>query len=265
MKKALLVISFGTSYADTFEKNIVRCEEELSMTFSDRDCFRAFTSEMIIRKLSKRDGQQIDNPKKALQRLYDMGYEDVLVQSLHIINGDEFEKVSKQVDAYQNKFHRLKLGTPLLSSFDDFTQVIEAISSNLPQLNDNEHVVLMGHGATHHAFTAYACLDHLLQSKQLPIHVGAVESYPEVSLVIERLKRNSAERVHLIPLMLVAGDHAINDMASDDEDSWKTQMQSNGIAVTTWLNGLGENPAIREMFVKHLRAVANELEDEEVC
>jgi len=120
---------------------------------------------------------------------------------------------------------------------------------------------LMGHGATHHAFTAYACLDHMLQSHHLPIHVGAVESYPEVELVVERLTLKGVKKVHLMPLMLVAGDHAINDMASEDEGSWSSVIRHAGIEVKVWLQGLGENTTIRELFVEHLNHAVNRAEE----
>lgn len=253
MKKALLVISFGTTYRDTREKNIDACEQQLAATFGDRDLFRAFTSGMIIRKLSLRDAMEIDNPRQALQRLAELGYQDVAVQSLHVINGDEYEKVASEVRAHQPHFQRLVLGTPLLSDFNDYERLMQALSQQMPALAADERVVFMGHGASHHAFSAYACLDHLMSARGFPARVGAVESYPEISLIIEGLKRAAVRKVHLMPLMLVAGDHATNDMASDDEDSWKTQLEVAGIQATPWLQGLGENSLIREMFVEHLQ------------
>ena len=261
MKKALLVISFGTSYAETCEKNITACEQRLAAENPDRDLFRAFTSEMIIRKLAKRDGLQIDNPQQALARLAAAGYQDVVIQSLHVINGDEYEKVVRQVNAHQHQFFHLRLGTPLLTTHDDFEQMIAAMQSQMPELAEDERVVFMGHGATHHAFSAYACLDHMLMTKQIPAMVGAVESYPEIEGIIARLKQQHVRKVHLMPLMLVAGDHAINDMASDEEDSWKTQLAHAGIEAQAWLQGLGENPLVQQMFIEHLDAVMEQSEE----
>ncbi|MDU7483112.1 MAG: sirohydrochlorin cobaltochelatase [Hafnia alvei] len=261
MKKAILIISFGTSYHETRAKTIDACERRLAESCPDRDAFRAFTSEMIIRKLAKRDGMQIDNPNQALQRLAEQGYQDVVIQSLHIINGDEYEKVVTQVRAHAGMFKRLRIGVPLLSSHDDFEQLIAAMKSQMPALADDERVVFMGHGATHHAFAAYACLDHMLMNHQIPAMVGAVESYPEIHHVVTRLQQQNVRRVHLMPLMLVAGDHAINDMASDDEDSWKTQLAQAGIEATPWLQGLGENPLIQQMFVEHLHDVLHQAEE----
>lgn len=258
MKKALLVVSFGTSYPDTCEKNIVACERELAASCPDRDLFRAFTSGMIIRKLKQRDGIEIDTPLQALQKLAGQGYQDVAIQSLHIINGDEYEKIVREAQSMRPLFARLTLGAPLLSSHDDYLQLMQALRQQMPALTTNETVVFMGHGASHHAFSAYACLDHMMTSRRFPARVGAVESYPEVDILIDSLRQQGVTGVHLMPLMLVAGDHAINDMASDEEDSWKTLFNAAGIPATPWLNGLGENPAVRAMFVAHLRQALNQ-------
>ena len=252
MKKALLVISFGTSYAETREKNIESCEKQLAAAFPGRDFFRAFTSGMIIRKLKERDNLHINNPEEALRHLLEQGYEDVAIQSLHVINGDEYEKIVGQVEKYRQFFRYLRVGKPLLSSFEDYSQLIDALHFQMPELKADERVVFMGHGATHHAFSAYACLDHMMTNSGFPGRVGAVESYPEIDLIIKGLKAENVRKVHLMPLMLVAGDHAINDMASDEEDSWKTQLEHAGIEATAWLQGMGENNMIRQMFVEHL-------------
>ncbi|REF28266.1 sirohydrochlorin cobaltochelatase [Xenorhabdus cabanillasii] len=260
MKKALLVISFGTSYPETLKNNIEACEQQLASVFPDRDLFRAFTSGMIIRKLRQRDSIYIDTPHDALTRLHHAGYNDVAVQCLHIINGDEYEKVLREVEKFRPRFKRLVLGTPLLSHFDDYLQLMQALRHQLPLLATNECVVFMGHGTAHHAFSAYACLDHLMNHYHFPARVGAVESYPELPLVIKGLKAQKIRKVYLMPLMLVAGDHAINDMASDEEDSWKSQLERAGITAIPKLQGLGENPMIRQMFVEHLADALNDRE-----
>ncbi len=262
MKKALLVISFGTSYHETCEKNIVACERDLAASCPDRTLFRAFTSGMIIRKLKQRDNLHIDTPLQALQKLAEQGYQDVAIQSLHIINGDEYEKIVREVQSVRHLFKRMVIGAPLLSSHDDYMHLMQALARQMPALADGEKVVFMGHGASHHAFAAYACLDHMMAAHRFPARVGAVESYPEIDVVIDGLRREGISAVHLMPLMLVAGDHAINDMASDDEESWKTQFEHVGIAATPWLQGLGENSDIRAMFVAHLhQALSQQLEE----
>ncbi|WP_039058547.1 sirohydrochlorin cobaltochelatase [Enterobacter sp. Bisph1] len=261
MKKALLVVSFGTSYHDTREKNIAACEQELAASCPDRTLFRAFTSGMIIRKLKQRDNLHIDTPLEALQKLAELGYQDVAIQSLHIINGDEYDKLVREAQSLRPLFKRLVIGAPLLSRHGDYQQLMQALASQMPPVAADERVVFMGHGTSHHAFAAYACLDHMMTAQRFPARVGAVESYPEINLVIESLRQEGVKAVHLMPLMLVAGDHAINDMASDDDDSWKMQFAQAGISATPWLQGLGENAAIRAMFVAHLQqALSQQLE-----
>lgn len=254
MKKAILVISFGTSYLETRKKTIEACERRLAAACPDRDFFRAFTSSMIMAKLAKRDGEQIDNPEQALNRLYEAGYQDVAIQSLHVINGDEYEKIVAQIDAFRDRFQRLVIGKPLISGYDDYLALTEALKTQMPPLAEDERVVFMGHGATHHAFAAYACLDHIFSHSGVPAIVGAVESYPEIDVVVERLKKEQVRKVHLMPLMIVAGDHAINDMASDEEDSWNTIIRRAGIETQCWLQGLGENARIQDLFVAHLQS-----------
>ncbi|EAR9556286.1 precorrin-6A/cobalt-precorrin-6A reductase [Salmonella enterica subsp. enterica serovar Cerro] len=229
----------------------------LAASCPDRDLFRAFTSGMIIRKLRQRDGIDIDTPLQALQKLAAQGYQDVAIQSLHIINGDEYEKIVREVQLLRPLFTRLTLGVPLLSSHNDYVQLMQALRQQMPSLRQTEKVVFMGHGASHHAFAAYACLDHMMTAQRFPARVGAVESYPEVDILIDSLRDEGVTGVHLMPLMLVAGDHAINDMASDDGDSWKMRFNAAGIPATPWLSGLGENPAIRAMFVAHLHQALN--------
>lgn len=252
MKKALLTISFGTTYAQARERNIDACELRLANAFSDRDPFRAFTSGMIMRKLAQRDGLLIDSPQQALERLWRQGYRDVAIQSLHIINGDEYEKIKHHAALWRPKFDALYLGAPLLNEERDYDRLIIALEAQMPPLADDERVVFMGHGTRHHAFAAYACLDHMLGARGIPALIGAVESYPDLQVVMARLQAQRVRKVHLMPLMLVAGDHAVNDMASDAPDSWKSQLQRAGYACVCRVRGLGENPLVQQLFADHL-------------
>ncbi len=261
IKKALLVISFGTSYNEVRIKNIEACEQALARACPDRDLYRAFTSKMIMKKLAERDQLLIDDPKQALQRLYDAGYRDIAIQSLHVINGDSYEEIMVTVRTFQDQLKHdaadhiaIHVGKPLLNSIDDYHALIAALQSQMPPLAEDERVVFMGHGAEHFAFSAYACLDHMLSNRGIAAIVGAVESYPEIKWVINRLQSQQIRKVHLMPLMIVAGDHAINDMASDEEDSWCSQIQAAGIQTQCWMQGLGENTHIQNLFVAHLHS-----------
>lgn len=251
MKKAVLVVSFGTSYKETREKTIEVCERKIKEAFEGYDFFRAFTSNMIIRKLKNRDNIHIENPIEALDRLHKEGYEEVIVQTLHIICGEEYTKLKEQISEYSNKFEKITLGRPLLSQIDDYKETVEALKLQIPKLEDNEAIVFMGHGTEHEAHSAYPALDYMLKQENLKAYVGTVEGYPEIEEVIVNLKKDKISKVRLMPFMLVAGDHAINDMAGDDDDSWNTILNKSGFETKIHLKGLGENESIQNKFVKH--------------
>ena len=251
MKKAILVVSFGTSYKETREKTIEACEKKIKEAFKDYDFFRAFTSNMIIRKLKNRDNIHIENPIEALDRLYKEGYKEVVVQTLHIICGEEYTKLKEQINSYNDKFEKIVLGRPLLSQIDDYKETIEALKLQIPNLENDEAIVFMGHGTEHEAHSAYPALDYMLKQDNIKAYVGTVEGYPEIDEVIVNLKKDKISKVILMPFMLVAGDHAINDMAGDEEDSWNTILKENGFKTEVFLKGLGENEGIQNKFVKH--------------
>lgn len=257
MKKAILVVSFGTSYHDTMKKTIEVCENKIKESFIDYDVFRAFTSNKIIRKLSTRDNIKIDNPLQALTKIHEKGYKEVIVQTLHIINGEEFEKLKNNVKLFEDKFDKILLGKPLLTSIDDYKETINALKLQMSNLEKDEAVVLMGHGTVHEAHSSYTCLDYMLEDYDIKAYVGTVEGYPELDNVIKKLRKNNISKVKLMPFMLVAGDHAKNDMASDEEDSWKSILIKEGFEVDIHLKGLGENPKIQDIFVSHINDLVN--------
>lgn len=250
MKKAVLVISFGTSYRETREKTIEACEKRIAAAFEGYDFFRAFTSNMIIRKIARVEGLQIENPTEALDRLAAEGYEEVVIQSLHIICGEEYTKLKEQVASYKNQFKKICLGRPLLTQIEDYKAAVEAVKPQLPTLHEGEAIVFMGHGTEHEAHSAYPALDYMMEQEDMKAYIGTVEGYPELDEVINRLEKNEVKTVYLMPFMLVAGDHALNDMAGE-EDSWKVTLEEKGYEVKVILQGLGENPKIQERFVIH--------------
>lgn len=251
MKKAILVVSFGTSYKETRKKTIEACEAKIQDAFEGYDFHRAFTSNTIIRILKKRDNINIENPIEALERLYEEGYTEVIVQTLHIICGEEYTKLKEQISKYENKFERIVLGRPLLTQIEDYKETVEAIKHQLPELGKDEAIVLMGHGTYHESHSAYPALDYMLKQEGIKGYVGTVEGYPEIEEVISNLERDNISRVRLMPFMLVAGDHAINDMAGDEANSWKSILNKKGFMTEIHLNGLGENEHIQNKFVRH--------------
>jgi len=252
-KKAILVVSFGTSYAEIRKITIEACENAIKTAFPKHEIRRAFTSNMIISILKKRDNILIDTPREALQKLRDEGFSEVIVQSLHVIPGSEFHDVVKIVRQHTSAFETLCLGMPLLTAMHDYMAVIEALGAQLPKFKEDEAVVFMGHGSCHPANAAYATLERVLEDTGYPgVFVGTVEGYPALEHVIKRLRTHTIKKVTLMPLMLIAGGHAQNDMAGDKDDSWKTILEKEGFLVDIYLHGLGENAGIRQIYVNHI-------------
>lgn len=267
MKKAILVVSFGTTYQAGMELGIESIENKMKVKFPDYEVRRAFTSRIIIKRLAARDGLQIDTEKEALQRLQDEGYQEVYIQPLHVVVGEEYDKVKKIVvhSAHGKAFHKIVIGRPLLyytgqeGKPDDYLNAIQAIQEQFPKLNSHEAVLLMGHGGVHPANTAYAALQMKIEDAGLDhVFVYTVEGYPILESVIKKLKMKAIKKVTLMPFMLVAGDHVKNDMASDEDDSAKSQLIKDGFEVDVYLHGLGENHKIQDIYVQHLKDVMNE-------
>lgn len=258
MKKAILVVSFGTSYPDTLEKTILATENTIAAAFPGWEVRRAFTSSMIMKKLFRRDGVQIDNVAQAMAKLEAEGFTHVAVQPTHVMHGEEYEKLLKQLAPYRLRL-QVQVGEPLLDKQADYEAVTSALLSWLPQPEENEALVLMGHGTPHFANASYGQLEQNLQDACDRVYVATVEGYPTLERVMAQLaKRPEIRRITLAPFMLVAGDHARNDMAGS-EDSWKQQLEEQGYDVTCILKGLGECPEIRELFVQHCREAVEAL------
>ena len=255
MKKALLVVSFGTTFHDTLEKTIGAIERDLAAAFPDRDLYRAFTSGMIIRRLKERDGISIDNTQEALEHLAGMGYTDVLLQSTHVMNGEERDKMMAHALPFVERFQSLTFGAPLLTEIEDYRAAAKALLARLPEKREDSAIVYMGHGTEHHANAVYALLEYVLHDMgRTDIHIGTVEGYPGFEEVCRRLEeQGNVKNVLLVPLMVVAGDHARNDLAGEEPDSWRRRLEAVGLRVEWVLEGLGENPAIRSVFVRHAR------------
>jgi sirohydrochlorin cobaltochelatase len=258
-EKGILVVSFGTSYPETRKLTIEATEKRIAEAFPDYEVRRAFTSHIIIKILKER-GLMIDKPEEALAKMYEEGFSEVIVQPLHLMPGEEFhEKILKNVAPYEDAFEKIAVGRPLLSYTEDYHNVVDALDSQIPSLGSGEAVVFMGHGTHHPANAAYAMLQRVFDDHGSGIYVGTVEGYPILDDVIPLLERDRIRKVTLMPLMLVAGDHASNDMAGDEEDSWKMILLDKGYEVDIYLHGMGENPAIQDLYVRNVKdAMAGE-------
>lgn len=253
-KKAILVVSFGSSHLDTLEKNIDRIEQQIQETFPDYRVYRAFTSQMILKKLKKVENLHFNTVKEAMEQMAADGIENVVVQPTHIINGIENDCMLCDVMEYTEQFKKIRVGKPLLTSVDDYKKSIHAMMAEV-ELSEDEALVLMGHGTDHHANSAYPTLEYTFHSLGYnQVLVGTVEGFPDLKNVMAKLEISGRKKVTLMPFMLVAGDHAKNDMAGD-EDSWKSGLMDAGYEVKAVIKGLGEMRGIRNIYIEHIEAV----------
>lgn len=257
-KKAILAVSFGTSHNDTKKITIDAIEKDMQDAFPAYSLYRAWTSKMIIKKVNSRDGVHIYTVKEAMEQMLQDGITDVLIQPTHVINGIENDLMKEDALAFQEQFHSISFGDPLLTSEQDNLAVIDAITSEFKDLTKDEVLVLMGHGTTHYANAIYAALDYTFKDKGYQnIFLGTVEAYPTMESLLKMVHAYQPKKVVLAPFMIVAGDHAKNDMASNEPDSWYSQFKAEGYNVEPILKGLGEYPGIRKLFIEHLKAIDN--------
>ncbi len=253
-KKGILVVSFGTSYLDAQQDNIVPVEQAIADALPEYEMRRAFGSGMIIKKLLKRDGIVIDTVEEALERFCQDGYSDLIIQPTYIIQGIEFDELKETVARYRMKFESIRIGYPLLDCQDDYVRIIQALDKEFGFKKSQDAFVFVGHGTGHFANACYPALEQQLHTSGFSnVFVGTVEGYPQLEDVQEQLKKAGFRKVTLIPLMLVAGDHAHNDIAGDDEDSWKSTLERDGLSVSCVQRGMGSYPLIQRMFAEHAR------------
>ena len=253
MKKALAVISFGTTVPEA-RRSIARIEETLCASMPDYDFYRAFTSSIVRTKIEREEGVRIPGAGELAEQLLAAGYEEVRCQSLHIMPGLEYEKMCRELAPYREKFARFSVGAPLLAAPEDCRRLCEALLSEMTERAREEAWVYMGHGSEHFANAVYSGLENQFRALGAErVYVGTVEGFPGLDYIRSRLRARQARRVTLAPLMIVAGDHAQNDLAGDGEDSWKSILTRDGFEVRFDLRGLGEFAAVREQFALHCR------------
>ncbi|MFZ7120087.1 MAG: sirohydrochlorin cobaltochelatase [Eubacteriaceae bacterium] len=251
-KKALLVVSFGSSFIENREAAIDATESVLADAFSDYDFYRAFTSKTIIDIYEKRDQVDILSVNEAIENIYNDGYGEVLVVPTLVINGEEHEEMTEDLEPFMDKFEEFTISSPLLSTYEDYVTLVEALVEEMPETAEDEAIVLMGHGTEHEGNSAYGTLDYVFKDEGYEdVFVGTVEGFPTFDTVLKNLKKGGYTKVTLMPSMIVAGDHAHNDMAGDEEDSWKNLLKSEGYDVEFIMQGLGELSAIQQLFVDH--------------
>ena len=279
----LLVVSFGTSFNDSRVKDIKGIEDALQAAYPDWSVRRAFTAQIIINHVQARDGEKIDNMQQAMDRAVENGVKNLVVQPTHLMHGAEYDEMMEMVDSYRDQFESVAIAEPLLGEVGSDATVINADKEAVAKAitaeavktagfdsldaaaEDGTAFVFMGHGTSHTAKVSYTQMQSQMNALGYKnVFIGTVEGEPEETAcenVIEAVKAAGYTKVVLRPLMVVAGDHANNDMAGDDEDSWKSQFEASGEfdSVDCQIAGLGEVADIQQLYVAHTKAAVDSL------
>ena len=279
----LLAVSFGTSFNDSRAKDIKGIEDALQAAYPDWSVRRAFTAQIIINHVQARDGEKIDNMEQAMERAVANGVKNLVVQPTHLMHGAEYDEMMEMIDSYRDKFESVAIAEPLLGEVgndatvinEDKEEVAKAVTAEAVQTagyqsltaaaEDGTAFVFMGHGTSHTAKVSYSQMQTTMGTLGYDnVFIGTVEGEPEETScenVIEAVKAAGYTKVVLRPLMVVAGDHANNDMAGPDEDSWLSQFNASGdfASVDCQIAGLGEIDAIQQQYVAHTKAAIDSL------
>ena len=262
-KPVILVVSFGTSYNDSRHITIGAIEDAIRETYPDYDVRRAFTAQIIIDKLAERDGIVIDNFEQAMDKLVEEGVQKVIVQPTHLMAGYEYTDVLNSLQSnYADKFEAIVLGDPLLTSDEDYSEVVEAICDATAEYDDGQTAIcFMGHGTEADSNGDYAHLQQVLtDAGHTSYFVGTVEATPTFDDVVEAAQAAGFTKAVLRPLMVVAGDHANNDMAdTEDPDSFASKFIAAGFEVECVVEGLGQLVAIDDIYVRHVADAITQL------
>ena len=279
----LLVVSFGTSFNDSRAEDVKGIEDALAEAYPDWSVRRAFTAQIIINHVEARDDEVIDNMQQALDRAVENGVKNLVVQPTHLMHGAEYDEMTEAINGYKDKFESVAIAEPMLGEVGDDATVINDDKKAVAQAITDEACkeagfdsmdaaaeagtafVFMGHGTSHTANVTYDQMQTQMENLGFKnAFIGTVEGKPEDTAcdkVIEKVKEAGYKNVVLRPLMVVAGDHANNDMAGDDEDSWKSQFVASGNfdKVDCQIEGLGRVEAVEKLYVEHTKAAIDSL------
>ena len=254
-ERELLVVSFGTSFNDSRRLTIGAIEKALADAFPDLSTRRAFTAQIVIDHVKARDGEVIDNFEEAMDRALNNGVKEIFIQPTHLMTGYEYDDVVASAAKYADAFDKIVIGKNLLASDEDFTEVATIVHDATASYDDGKTaIVFMGHGTEHEANSVYPKMQQTFETLGYANYfIGTVEAEPSLEDVLEDVKAGGYEKVVLQALMIVCGDHANNDMAGDEEDSWKSVFEAEGFEVECILKGLGEFEGIQQLFVQHAK------------
>ncbi|MDE6795352.1 MAG: sirohydrochlorin cobaltochelatase [Muribaculaceae bacterium] len=253
-KSAIVMVHFGTTYDDTRSVTIDAINDKVATTFPGVKVIEAYTSRIIISRLAKRGIKKL-TPQEALLQLAADGYKYVVIQSTNVIDGIEAEVLRKEAALMAPFFDELRVGKPLLYSIDDCQKVVAALQRRYEgSLGKNSGAVFIGHGTSTPANAIYSQIDYMFSVDGAPhFHTATVEGYPTYETTLRKLKEERVGRVTLVPFMFVAGDHARNDI----DGEWRELLEKEGFQVTVVIEGLGQLPAIQDLYIDHLKAAWN--------
>lgn len=266
-KDAIVVMSFGTTYKENRSKTIEATVKDIEKSHPGVKVVTAFTSHIIIDRIAKNEGINYPTPEQALENLRAEGYTRIALVSLDVIPGMEYEYKKAVFHNYKKNFKKMTFATPLMywqgqeEQADDVEDFIKALFTEVKKPAKNSAVLLMAHGTPQPANAYYSVIQAKLDEMGYKnVFVYTVEGWPNLETVIPKLKANKVKNITLVPIMMVAGDHANNDMAGDEEDSHKTILTKAGFSVSAYLHGLGENKAIRDLYVNRANDAWNALQ-----
>ena len=266
-KDAIVVMTFGTTFAENRAKTIDATIEGIKAAHPGVKVVTAYTSHIIIDRVAANEGIKYPTPEEALAQLKAEGYTRVALTTLDVIPGMEYNYKLGVFNSYKQDFKKMTIGTPLMywqgqeEQADDVTEVLEAFATQFPKTKKGEGIVMMAHGTPNIANAYYAVIQEKLQEMGYDNgFIETVEGWPSLETIIPKLKAKKIKKVTIMPFMMVAGDHANNDMAGSEEDSHKSILEKEGIKVEAYIHGLGENEAVRNVFVERANAAWDALE-----
>ena len=261
MKKGILLVAFGSTIPEA-QVSFENIDRSVKKRFPGVEVYWAFTSRIIIAKMAK-EGKNLSTPVEALAKMMGEKFTHVAVQALHVIPGEEFHGLVQNVRRFEGMskgIEQITVGYPLLATSEDLQRVAKAMLTIIPpERTKKDAVLFMGHGTHHPADVYYAALNYHLQKLGNNIFVGTVEGWPEIDYLIEDLKKGGVEKAYLMPLMSVAGDHARNDMAGPEANSWKSILEKEGIKCEPVLKGLAEYQEFVDIWLDHLKTALSQL------
>ena len=258
VKKGILLVAFGSSIPEA-QVSFENIDAKVKTAFPDVPVRWAYTSAIIRHKLAREEGKSLDSVAIALAKMMDEEFTHVAVQSLHTIAGEEYHDLVRTAEAFRDMadgFDRIMVGFPLLGTQKDLERIVDVTIRHIPEERKNgDAVILMGHGTPHPGNAFYAAMMFNFQQKDPNIFVGTVEGWPEIDDVTNLLKEKNLKKAYLMPFMSVAGDHARNDMAGDEDDSWKSILTKAGVQCVPVLKGMAEYDDVVAVWVDHLKQV----------